>query len=126
MISIKHRGSFKNILRFLKRSENLQVTSILSRYGEIGVGLLASATPKRTGKTASSWVYAIEPYGGGGYAIVWSNTNTNGSANIAILIQYGHGTGTGGYVPPVNYINPALESVFKQMADQIWKEVTSL
>jgi hypothetical protein len=125
MITFKDKGSFKNTERFLSKAKNLQVMSILQRYGQQGVSALASRTPYNTGITANSWDYNIsKEYWG--YKLTWSNSSRNGSTNIAILIQYGHGTGTGGYVPPYDYVNPAMRPIFDQIAEEIWKEVSRL
>ena len=100
------------------------VRPILERYGRKGVEALAAATPKETGRTAECWDYRIEDTGTG-YSIVWTNSNINDGVMIAMLLQYGHGTGTGGWVEGIDYINPAIRSIFTQMADEAWKEVTS-
>lgn len=124
MVTIKVKGNFKNTESFFKRAraqrENMQ---ILERYAKIGVDALSSATPIDTGRTASSWTYEITATNGG-YRIDWNNTNTDNGVNVAILLQYGHGTGTGGYVQGRDYINPALQPIFDQMADAVWKELT--
>jgi hypothetical protein len=88
----------------------------------MGVERLSEYTPKRTGKTASSWTYQIH-VGLNGASVEWWNTNENEGVPIALIIQYGHGTGTFGYVPGIDYINPALRPVFEEMADKVWKEV---
>jgi hypothetical protein len=41
------------------------------------------------------------------------------------MLQYGYGTGTGGYVQGRDYINPAIRPVFDQIANTVWKAVTS-
>ena len=43
----------------------------------------------------------------------------------AVILQFGHGTGTGGYVEGRDYINPAIQPVFDEIADALWKEVTT-
>lgn len=95
---------------------------ILNKYGQKGVDLLRQATPKRTGKTAASWSYEISETKGR-YEIVWLNSNINKGVNIALIIQYGHGTRQGAYVKGVDYINPVLQDVFEEMAEDLWKEV---
>lgn len=85
---------------------------------------MSSATPKDSGETASSWNYKIET-ANGRTSISWYNTNlTKDGDPIAILLQYGHGTGTGGYVQGRDYINPAIQPIFDNIADQVWKVVT--
>lgn len=52
------------------------------------------------------------------------NTNVNKGVPIAIILQYGHATGTGGWVEGRDYINPAIQPIFDQIAESAWKEVT--
>lgn len=125
MITIKSKGDWKKTTRYFTNAKNLRVEEILKRHGEIGVDALYLNTPKLTGTTAMSWEYTIRKTGGG-YALEWSNSNVINGSVIALLIQYGHGTGTGGYIPPRDYINPALKPIFDKIAEDIWKEVTSL
>ena len=122
-IVIRHRGSFKNTERLFQRLSRFEIRSILDKYGAQGVTALSAATPKNTGATASSWTYEIER-SGNCYSIVWENDNINAGVNIALILQLGHGTGTGGYVQGVDYINPALQPIFDQLADEAWQEVT--
>jgi len=123
MITIRHRGNFNNTERFFTRAQKLELSSILNKYGRTGVSALASMTPTETGLTAASWTYEVE-VGRDFAAIYWSNTNENQGVNIAVILQYGHGTGTGGYVSGRDYINPAIEPVFDEIAEAAWKEVT--
>lgn len=125
MITFEHHGDFKKTEKFLKGAKNLKVDSILKRYGAEGVAALAAGTPVASGATANAWDYSIAK-SHWGFTITWSNSNRNQGANIAILIQYGHGTGTGGYVPPIDYVNPAIKPIFDRIAEEIWKEVSSL
>lgn len=92
------------------------------KYGKAGVRALAAATPIRSGKTAASWEYKIEKTETG-LTIAWYNTNVNKGENIAMLIQFGHGKRNGGYVPAIDYINPALRPVFDRIVEETWKEV---
>lgn len=124
LFKFKHRGSFKKMERFLERADSDYFFRNLDKYGKMGVSALASATPKDTGKTARSWRYEIEK-NSNSVRICWVNDNVNKGANIAVLIQYGHGTGNGAYVSGVDYINPALKSIFDAIAEDIWKEVIS-
>lgn len=128
MITISHKGDFKKSIKFLntvaeKVGANSPIQKILERYGQLGVDALAVATPVDTGKTASSWTYEIEMTNDG-YTITWLNTNVNKHVNIALILQYGHGTRNGGYVAGRDYINPAIQPIFDQMADEAWREVT--
>lgn len=125
-INFEHRGNFNKFEKFLVNSLHISplVRPILEKYGKMGVEELAKATPKDTGKTSESWKYEIIKDGDGKYQIVWSNTNVvDGWANIAILLQYGHATRNGGFVKGTDFINPAIEKVFKGMANDAWREV---
>lgn len=125
-ITIETKGNFNKTYTALK---NLSIFStyklmgILEKYGEEGVKALQSTTPKDTGLTASSWTYDIT-VDKDLITISWNNSNLNDGVCVAVLIQYGHGTGTGGYVEGVDYINPAMHPIFKQIADSAWKEVS--
>lgn len=125
MITIKHHGNFKRTEGMFKRMTKFEIRSILNKYGKKGVDALAAATPKDTGRTADSWEYEVSKTGTG-YSISWNNRNVNNGVNIALILQLGHGTGTGGYVQGVEYINPALASIFEQMADEAWQEVSKV
>jgi hypothetical protein len=125
MITIKHHGNFKRTEGMFKRMTKFEIRSILNKYGKKGVDALAAATPKDTGRTADSWEYEVSKTGTG-YSISWNNRNVNNGVNIALILQLGHGTGTGGYVQGVDYINPALASIFEQMADEAWQEVSKV
>ena len=125
MIVIRQHGNFNNTERFLARARKLDVRTILDRYGKEGVDALASATPVRTGLTASSWGYEISVTKNG-YSIAWTNSNVVDGVPIAIILQYGHGTGTGGYVQGIDYINPAIKPIFDEIEAGVWREVRSL
>lgn len=123
MISITSSGSNKTEV-FLTKMLKGDLFNSLDRYGAMGVDALASATPKDSGLTASSWTYHVVKKKGF-YSVVWNNTNTINGTPVAIILQYGHGTGTGGWVEGRDYINPAIQPIFDQMAEEVWKQVTS-
>lgn len=126
-VNFTHHGNFNRFETFLKKVVRIKpvIRLILDKYGRKGVDALKEATPKDSGKTADSWTYDIEEENGA-LKIVWRNSNVNDGRVIALLLQYGHGTGTGGYVQGTDYINPAIAEIFGQMANEAWKEVTSL
>lgn len=127
VINFTHKGNYNRFERFLTKAIGIKpiVRRILEKYGKRGVEALRAATPKDTGLTADSWTYEIEEESNGRLKIVWHNTNiANGWVPVAILLQYGHATGNGGYVQGRDYINPAIESIFNQMANEAWKEVS--
>lgn len=125
MIGVRSPGSFKKTLQFLDRLRNGDAYDNLNKFGQMGVDALSNATPQKTGLTSKSWRYDIVR-GKTQSGIVWSNTNVNNGANIAILLQYGHGTGTGGYVAGYDYINPAMRPIFDKIADDVWREMTTM
>lgn len=90
-----------------------------------GVNALSSATPMDTGETAGAWDYriTIEDHRA---KIEWTNSHMAGRVPVAILIQYGHATRGGTFVQGRDYINPAMEPIFQNIADKIWEEVISL
>lgn len=124
-ITFSQKGDFRKTENFLKKAKQNAFFKHLDEYARTGVEALREATPIDSGETANSWTYDINVTGNSA-SITWSNTNVNKGENIAILIQYGHGTGTGGYVHGKDYINPAMRPVFDKIAENIWKEVTSL
>lgn len=123
MIRINVKGSFDKTNKFLARLKGNDIFSALEAYGQRGVSALAAATPVESGATARSWAYRIVRKRGT-YSIEWYNTHENDGAVIAILIQYGHGTGTGGWVQGRDYINPAIQPIFDQIANDVWEKVT--
>ena len=124
MIGFTTSGSFDKTEAFLRKASSGSIFDQLSRYGQVGVNALSSATPIDSGATAGSWNYEILN-DGSSWSIVWGNTNIAAGRPVAILLQYGHGTGTGGYVEGRDYINPALQSIFDQIAADAWKAVTT-
>lgn len=122
MIGFSQKGEFSKTENFLEKARKILELSKLDKYGEMGVKALELATPKDSGKTASSWYYEIERKDNS-LTVTWSNSNVNKGVVVAVLLQYGHGTGTGGYVRGVDYINPALKPVFDSIVESIWKEV---
>lgn len=124
MIVVKQSGGFNNLEKFLAKAKLMSIDKILDRYAKQGLHALQAATPVDTGKTAASWDYEIEK-NQNGYTIAWTNSNIVDGVPIAIVLQYGHATRNGGYVEGVDYINPALKSIFEKMADEAWREVTS-
>lgn len=122
-IKLRARGNFSKTDRFFTRLRDGAPDSVLHRYGEKGVAALRSATPVDTGLTASSWFYEIirEP---NRVTLQFRNSNVqNGWVPVAIILQYGHATRNGGWVEGRDYINPAIQPIFDQLANDAWKEV---
>lgn len=125
MITFRQKGGFAKLTRYLVKVEKASKLKQLEKYGREGVAALASATPVDSGLTANSWYYEIEQ-GAGVASITFYNSNINKGIPIAIILQYGHGTGTGGWVQGRDYINPAIQPIFDRLAEEAWKEVTTV
>ena len=127
-IQITSKGSFEKATAYLERLKMLKITRILEAAGQRGVDALRGASPRDTGIMADSWFYEITYTGNGMAKLEWHNSDIEGGANgegynVALLVQYGHGTNHGGYVPPHDYINPALAPIFEEISRQIGEEV---
>lgn len=122
MISIKHRGNFNNLEKLINRVLRHDYLNILSEYGKKGVEALRSATPVDTGLTRDLWSFEIVS-GHNKTSIYWSNSNIQNGVSVAIILQYGHGTRNGGFVQGIDYINPAMQPIFQQMANEAWEKV---
>lgn len=125
MITFKQSGDFKKVTSYLERLKECVKVGDLNKFGEQGVAALSAATPVDTGETASSWYYEIKNQNGKA-TISFCNSNVEDGVPIAIILQYGHGTRNGGYVEGRDYINPAIQPLFDQIAENAWREVTKL
>ena len=125
MLTVKQKGEYAKLTRYLVNVGKAVKTKDLTKYGQAGVKALSSATPVDTGLTAASWYYEIKQTKGRA-EITFYNSNVQNGIPIAIILQYGHGTGTGGWVEGRDYINPAIQSVFDKLAADAWREVTSV
>lgn len=125
MIRFKQKGDFSKVTRYYKKVGRAAKFSDLDKYGKRGVEALAKATPVKTGTTASSWYYEITNENGSA-KISFCNSNIQNGVPIAIILQYGHGTNHGGWVQGRDYINPAIQPIFDEIANDAWKEVTRL
>jgi hypothetical protein len=122
-IEIAVKGDFSATERFLASIQRGQMFRNLETFAQRGVEALSAATPTETGKTAASWSFEINANPSGA-VIAWTNTNLDEAGTpIAIMLQLGHGTGTGGYVVGRDYINPAIQPIFDEIANEVWKEV---
>lgn len=125
MISIRHKGNYAKLTRYLEKMKRTARISILDKYGKAGVEALMSATPVDTGLTAKSWYYKVETLNNSA-TITFCNSNIQNGIPIAIILQYGHGTRNGGWVEGRDYINPAIQPIFDKIVEDAWKEVTTL
>ena len=122
MITFTQEGDFSKLTSYLENLKGLFGRSNLDRYGKRGVDALSAATPYDSGNTASSWYYKINR-SGNSISLEFCNSNVNQGVPIAIILQYGHGTGTGGWIQGRDYINPAIQPIFDEILNDMWKEV---
>jgi hypothetical protein len=125
MITFRQKGDFSKLNHYFEKLKEGIKIGDLDKYGRAGVEALSNATPKDTGQTASSWYYEIKR-SNGSVSIQFKNSNVREGVPIAVILQYGHGTGTGGWVEGRDYINPAIQPIFDEIANNAWKEVTSV
>lgn len=123
MITIRQKGDFSKLTRYLEKTKKTVRLTDLDKYGRAGVAALKSATPVESGFTADSWYYKIEQKNGA-TTIAFYNSNIQNGVPIAVILQYGHGTRNGGWVEGRDYINPAMRPIFDQIAADAWREVT--
>lgn len=117
---IRTNKTLNNMLNFMECVD-------LNKYGIRGVKALKEATPKDSGETANSWRYMIvHDEKTKRYIISWYNDNIENGFPVAVMLQYGHATNNGGYVKGRDYINPSLQPIFDDIADQAWKEVIKI
>jgi hypothetical protein len=123
MIEFSQKGDFSKTFGFLDRCKAIVKLSALDKYGRKGVALLKDATPIYSGETAESWDYEIRREKES-VSIIFTNSNVQNGVPVVILIQYGHATRNGGFVVGRDFINPTIQPLFDEMANDIWKEVT--
>lgn len=123
MITIRQKGDFSKLTKYLNKISKAADIRNLDKYGQRGVAALSSATPKDTGLTASSWSYEVVQ-NKQSISIEFHNTNIQNGIPIAIILQYGHATKNGGWIEGRDYINPAIQPIFDEIVTEAWKEVT--
>lgn len=123
MISFRQKGNFNRTMRYLGKLNKGINRNVLEMYGKKGVAALTAATPVESGLTANSWYYEITQTDGS-VSISFLNSNIQNGVPIAVILQYGHGTRNGGWVQGRDYINPSIQPLFDEIANNAWKEVT--
>jgi len=125
MITIKSKGDFKKVQRFLKKSKKISGFKNVELFAKLCVERLREVTPVDSGLTAESWEYEIDKKKGS-KSLTIKNTNIQNGANVAILIEYGHATSSGAWVEGREFIEPAIIRTFNDIIDKTWKEIKSL
>lgn len=124
MIDFREKGNWDKTLNYLRKLRSNRIDKALAEIGELGVQELQKASPVDTGRLARSW-YCVIKKKPGMYTVEWHNSDIEDGQNIAILVQSGHRTSTGYYIRPNDFITPALEPIFNNLAEKLYKEVTA-
>lgn len=123
-VSFDVGGSFSKTVSSLTKMSKVKVQEVMDSCGAQGVSALSRATPVDSGLARESWGYETQSQEGS-YTIAWTNQDVEHGFPVVIMLQYGYATGTGGYVQGRDYINPAISPIFDQIANDLWKAVTS-
>lgn len=115
MLSITSRGDYRKTIRYLNHIDaNIDFSSILDKYGQMGVERLSDATPVESGITAESWGYDITQVKSG-YKINFYNTNEHEGYHIVVLLRYGHATVSGHWVEGNDFVEPVIAELCEEM-----------
>ena len=123
-ISTSGSASFDKTTAWLHRIQKLDIGAVVQAGAQRGVRALAQATPKDSSLAAASWGVQVKR-SNNSTTITWTNSDVENGFPVVIMLQYGHGTGTGGYVQGIDFINPAIRPIFDEIAQSVWKAVTS-
>jgi hypothetical protein len=123
-ISTSGLADFSKTSAWLTKIQKLDIGQIAQAGAQRGVRALAAATPRDSSRAASSWAYEVKKTANS-TTIIWTNSDIENGFPVVIMLQYGHGTGTGGYVQGFDFINPAIRPIFDEIAQSVWKAVTS-
>lgn len=123
-ISLTSSGDFSKTSAWLKKLAVLDIGAIANAGALRGVRALSAATPRESSRAAASWAAEVKRTKNS-TTIIWTNSDIENGFPVVIMLQYGHGTGTGGYVQGRDFINPAIKPIFDEIAESVWKAVTS-
>lgn len=126
MITMKNKGDFKKLTRFLNRSREVSRNLDPDFIGEQFCKALTEATPVNSGLTAQSWNYEIKKRGKDYTQIIINNSNIQNGVNVAILVNYGHVSPNGTWVEGADYLEPTLRELYIKVVNNTWKELDNL
>lgn len=123
MMKIKQSTKgFPKVEAYLNNARRVADHIDLDRLGQNGVAALRRATPVDSGETQDSWSYTIvktpERIG-----LAFTNSNKNNGVPVVILLEYGH-IANGAWVEGRDFVNPAVQPIFDEMAEELEKGVT--
>ena len=117
--SIRRKSNLKRSID--KVSDSSKTESAINTIGNKGLSRLISATPKRSGGTASSWDMEVEKTQNGLNLYYSNSKKVSDGTPLVVLIVNGHGTGTGGYVPANDFVSPIIDSISKEIMREVDK-----
>lgn len=123
-VSLSSSGDFSKTEAWLRKLQKLDIGTIAAAGAQRGVRALSAATPIDSSRAAASWGVEVKTTKNS-TTITWTNSDVENGFPVVIMLQYGHGTGTGGYVQGEDFINPAIRPIFDEIAESVWKAVTS-
>ena len=124
-VYFNQKGDFDATFKFFNRAKNKTIEQVLTKYAEEGLNALIEATPVDSGITRRCWSYQIRKISPGKWTITYNNSNVVNGFSVVIGLQYGHATRNGGWVEGVDFINPAIQPIFNNIAEAAWVELTS-
>lgn len=118
MFKLYSRGDYRQTINYLKHIDhNVDISSALDKYGQMGVERLSEATPVDSGETRDSWEYDIIQTKSG-YKLNFYNTNEHDGYHIVVLIRYGHVTVDGRWIEGNDFVEP----IITQLCDELQAE----
>lgn len=117
--SIRRKSNLKRSID--KVSDSSKTESAINTIGSKGLSRLISATPKRSGGTASSWDMEVEKTQNGLNLYYSNSKKVSDGTPLVVLIVNGHGTGTGGYIPANDFVSPIIDSISKEIMREVDK-----
>lgn len=117
MFTVDESGSFGKIESWLTKAKTFDTTADVKKLGQQMISNLEPVTPVDTGLTANSWGYNVKASKGGAVLTI-TNSSENGF-NVVQALRHGHGTGTGGYIPPNDFVSPAVSPLIDSATNLI-------
>ena len=115
MLRLSSKGDYSRTIDYLKHIDrNMDISSVLDKYGQMGVERLSEATPVESGETRDSWEYDIIKIKSG-YKLNFYNTNKHEGYHIVVLLRYGHVTVNGTWIEGNDFVEPVMEQLYDEL-----------
>lgn len=123
-MSMNSKGNYSDTIAYLKSLDaidsQIDVSSVLDKYGQIGVERLSKVTPIYTGETSVLWSYDITTKQFGKVkSLNFYNSSENDDYNIITLLRYGHATVDGRWVPGNDFVEPIIEELYIEIQNEL-------